>query len=86
MSLKSALAFTYLASLVYILLIVILLGSKYTLIYTTLLTYAITLYTVTLTYLTCPYATYITIRYTLPSLHAYPLTPPSFLILALTTY
>jgi hypothetical protein len=86
MSLRSTLALTYLASLVYILLIIILLGSRYTLTYTTLLTYTITLYAITLTYSTCLYTTYVTIRYTLLSLYAYPFIPSSLFILTLTTY
>jgi hypothetical protein len=68
MSLRSMLTLTYLANLVLILVSIILLNSRYTLTYTTLPTYAITLYTIVFTYLTCPYVTYITIRYTLSSL------------------
>jgi hypothetical protein len=71
---------------VYILLIIILLSSKYTLTYATLLTYTITLYAITLTYLTCSYTTYVTIKYTLPSLRTYFLTPFFLFILTLTTY
>jgi hypothetical protein len=85
MSLRSALALTCLASLALILVSVILLSGRYTLTYTTLLTYATTLYTVVSTRLTCPYTAYVAIRYTLPSLHARPLTPPSLLVLVLTT-
>jgi hypothetical protein len=85
MSLRSVLTLTYLASLALILVSVILSSSRYTLTYTTLPTYAVTLYTVVSTYLTCPYAAYVAIRYTLPSLHTWPLIPPSLLVLVLTT-
>jgi integral membrane sensor domain MASE1 len=70
MSLKSALALTYLASLALILVSVILSSNRYTLTYITLPTYTTTLYTIVFTYLTYLCTTCITIRYTLPSLRA----------------
>jgi hypothetical protein len=85
MSLRSVLVLTYLASLALILVSVILLSNRYTLTYTTLPTYATILYTIVFTYLTCPYATYVAIRYTLPFLRTRPLVPPSLLVLVLTT-
>jgi hypothetical protein len=62
-----------------------LLSNRYTLTYTTLPTYTTTLYTIVSTYLTCPYAAYVAIRYTLSSLYTWPPTPPSLLVLVLTT-
>jgi hypothetical protein len=85
MSLKSTLALTCLASSALILVGVILLSGRYTLTYTTLPTYATTLYTIVSTYLTCPYAVYVAIRYTLPSPRARPLVPSSLLVLVLIT-
>jgi hypothetical protein len=85
MSLRSTLALVYLASSALILVSVILPSGRYTLTYTTLPTYTTTLYAVVSTYLTYPYATYVAIKYTLPSLRARPLASLFLLVLVLTT-